>query len=78
MRGCTNRNDIYQGYLPNRGECSSKCNDINDCISFEWYGDSNPHVQLGVNYCYLSSSCTYNLSMAASSDFPTDLYVKGN
>merc|ERR1711944_363677 len=60
-RGCDGRNELFTGSVGSRNECSTKCNDNIDCISFEWWGEANPHPQ-GPNHCHLSSSCTYELS----------------
>ena len=75
LRECDGRNELYIGSVGSREECSTKCNDKNNCISFEWWGKSNPHPSKGKNYCQASSSCSYDLSKISSS---TDLFVKGD
>ena len=77
LRGCGGRNEIFLGSVTGRSMCSSKCNENSDCVSFEWYGSSNLHPTEGANYCQLSSSCTYDISIQASPTYPSDLFVKG-
>ena len=77
LRSCTGRYELFKGTVANRGVCSSKCDENNQCVSFEWWGESNPHPFSGSMYCQVSSSCTYELSVEASSFDPADLYVKG-
>ena len=69
---------MHGGSVLNRGECSKICNDMRNCISFEWWGKSNPHLSEGKNYCQASSSCTYAVSEESDSKWRTDMYVKGN
>lgn len=65
FRACKGRNELFTGNVPNRGACKYKCDDNNQCVSFEWDGSST---------CQLSSSCTYELS----DEYKTwDLYMKG-
>ena len=71
-RGCTGSNELFAGFVDNRGVCRSKCDDNNQCLSFEWWGDSNPHG-FGPRYCQTSSSCTEGLATNGSNH----LYVKG-
>ena len=78
LRGCDGRNELFLGLVGTREVCRSKCDDKTECISFEWYGELNPHPTLGQNFCKLSSSCTYDLSVVSLLRDPTDLYVKGN
>ena len=79
-RGCDGRNELFTGSVGSLNECSTKCIDNIDCISFEWWGEANPHPQ-GPNHCHLSSSCTYELStetnIGSVSPDRSDLYVKG-
>lgn len=74
LRGCDGRNDLIDEKVANRGVCRSKCDDNYQCISFEWWGDSNPPNYL----CHGSSSCTYEISEeTGGSGDHADLYVKG-
>ena len=78
LRSCSGRNELYTGVVASRGECSKKCNEESTCVSFEWWGNSNPHPNIGENYCQVSSSCTHDESTASSPSDPADLYVKGD
>jgi len=71
-RGCIGMNDIWTGYVSNREECKSKCDEHDNCASFEWYTST----YFGPMYCQLSSNCTYSKSVNSTSNDPTDLYVK--
>ena len=77
LRSCTGRNELFTGTVANLGVCRSKCDDNNQCVSFEWWGESNPHPTIGSRYCQVSSSCTFEFSVESSSYDPADLYVKG-
>ena len=87
LKSCQSRNELYSGSVASRGKCSAKCNQKNECVSFEWYGNSNLR-QYEEDYeedyledyeednCYLSSSCTYGISRVSTQ--PVALYVKGD
>ena len=76
IRGCSGRNELFKGNVANRDACQFKCDNNDNCVSYEWWGKSNPHSYEGSNYCQLSSSCTYDLSIE-STKYKADLYVKG-
>ena len=67
-------NELFSGTVANLAECRSKCDEDDQCLSFEWWGVSNPHPGLGENYCEVSSSCTYELSVYEEDD---TLYIRG-
>ena len=60
--------------------CKSKCDNSTQCVSFEYYGKSNPHESSGDGLCQASSSCTLGLSTYATNEGNgpnSDLYIKG-
>merc|ERR1719323_1058337 len=57
-------------------DCASKCTNLSNCISFEFWPIGQAHPTQGVNYCQLSSSCIPVLSVQASNSDPSDMYVK--
>ena len=60
-------------------ECKSKCDESEQCISFEYWGQSNPHWNYGAGLCHASTSCIYELSEQAEEDRETPechLYIK--
>ena len=77
-RQCSRRNELYMGASLGLADCQSKCNNLEACISFEFWSStegSGAHSKGGENHCQLSSSCTYARSVSNSTD-PSDLYVK--
>ena len=77
MRGCSRRNEIFKGTVHSRSQCRRICDGNLECLSFEWWGDSNPHPRFGPNYCQVSSSCTYELSNKTIITHKSILYIKG-
>ena len=70
---------MYQGVVEDINMCKSKCDITNECVSFEYWGTSNPHHNYGAGYCQASSSCTYELSEYSETDNSgpnCHLYVK--
>ena len=63
FRGCTGRNELFDGVVNSLSECKFKCDESDSCISFEYWGNSNPHWNHGIGYCHASSTCTYELSI---------------
>ena len=78
MRGCPSRNEIFKGRVHSRGQCRRICDENPECVSFEWWGDMNPHPSFGQNYCQVSSSCTYERSNKTRITHKSSLYIKGN
>ena len=78
LRECSGRNELFYGKVNSLRDCRTLCTtkQHGSCVSFEWWGESNSHPTYGANWCQLSSSCTYELSVAASPSDPADLYVK--
>ena len=75
-------NEIFSGVVEDINECKSIWEDRDDCVSFEYWGESNPNSQPEVIYCHASSSCTYALSYyndieAGYHHAESDLFIKG-
>ena len=78
MRGCSGRNEIFIGTVESRDQCRRTCDENLECLSFEWWGDLNPHPRFGPYYCQVSSSCTYERSKKTIMTHKSILYIKGN
>ena len=78
LRSCTNKDIAFQGNVDNFNECKQICQRDPKCVSFQWWGVTNVHLEKGLNYCQSSYSCTYGSSSLATAANPSDLYVKGN
>ena len=76
LRGCSGRNELFAGHVASVDLCASKCTGNSKCFSFEWYGNSNKHGEFGANYCQVSSTCTYVLSVLSGYKDPSDFYIK--
>ena len=71
LRECISRDELFGGPVANRDACKFKCDNDNQCVSFEFV---TPSMDNGDTYCRVSSSCTYELS--GENDY-LDLFVKG-
>ena len=55
-------NALFTGIVADVNECKSKCDGNAGCISFEYWGKSNPHWSQGSGTCHTSSTCTLSLA----------------
>ena len=82
FRGCSGRDEIFSGKL-NRSDidrCKAKCDNNDNCVSFEYWGESNPHWKLGEGVCHVSSSCIFERSARKEKEGKgpnCNLYIKG-
>ena len=80
FRGCDGRNEIFDGIVADVNACKARCEESDECVSFEYWGNLNPHHNYGAGYCHGSSSCTYELSYYSEYDGTgpnCNLYIKG-
>ena len=65
FRSCPNRDEIFDGIFDESDidECKKICDKNDSCVSFEYWGQGNPHGTLGEGVCHVSSSCTFELSV---------------
>ena len=59
------RDEIFDGIFDESDidECKKICDKNDSCVSFEYWGQGNPHGTLGEGVCHVSSSCTFELSV---------------
>ena len=76
-QGCDLQNDLFDGKVDEFCNCKAICDVDITCVSFEWYGERNPHPDEGFGVCHVSSSCTFEESEKYDGDDKPDLYVKG-
>ena len=82
FRGCPGRDEIFSGKLnhSNINRCKAKCDNNDNCVSFEYWGESNPHWRLGEGVCHVSSSCIFARSTRKEKEGNgpnCNLYIKG-
>ena len=80
FRGCNGRDEIFDGLVNSLDKCKYKCDDDDNCMSFEYWGPDNPHWNYGIGYCHVSSTCTYELSVEEKKGYKGEpgshLYIK--
>ena len=82
FQGCSGRDEIFSGKLNHSDidRCKAKCDNNVNCVSFEYWGESNPHWKLGEGVCHVSSSCIFERSARKEKEGNgpnCNLYIKG-
>ena len=78
-KGCTAQDDIYNGVFDESDidECKIICDNDDDCVSFEYWGQGNPDEKLGEGVCHVSSTCTADVAQDQDkTGLHCNLYVK--
>ena len=75
-KGCIGEDNLFDDKLKESDidECKLKCDANKACVSFEYWGETNPHEELGEGVCHLSSTCT--LDSKSITGMSCNLYVK--